>query len=210
MNRKERREQARRGGNGPTGPGSVPPGAEGIRMRMGADRDEVLRGAQVIPGALLMQPEGGGPTDTPPSPIPVMVVGSATLRQTPGLQRLFDLQRARGTEWLGGQIDGQVNWSMMSEFGGEKTTPTVILRLRLHAPHVVNGDFLLDLAQLAAVLRPAVDSPFLGLMMETQLADWQINPPNNFAEGMERVVLIRKQPSMVLRQALMLYDNGRS
>ena len=175
-------------------------------MGVGAEpsQAEFVRGTQFPQGFMVMNAESEpGQEDPDIAALPVIMLDEKCMRQAVGLQRLFDLHAQIGTIALNQQMIGQNGWSFSGGIGGSAQS-LLKFKLRLEAPFRVHTDLLLIADNFVPQIKAAATSPMLGLLSPQGMQSLQQNPPENFAEGMERCVIVATPRSMVLQQALMV------
>lgn len=98
---------------------------------------------------------------------------------------------------------GQHGWA----FQGDPVSPDKSLlkfKLRLEAPPRVHTDLLLIANNFHAQIRKAAGADMMGLMSPREVQRLHTDPPVDFADIMDRRVLLVTPRSMVLQNALMV------
>lgn len=170
----------------------------------GPSQAEFVRGTQFPHGFMVLNAESEPDQEAPDvSAMPVILLDDKCMRQAVGLQRLFDLHARIGTVALNQQMSGQNGWSFSGDVGGPAQS-LLKFKLRLEEPFRVHTDLLLIAQNFVRQIKAAATSPMLGLLSPQGMRDFEQDPPKNFAEGMERCVIVATPRSMVLQQALIV------
>lgn len=168
------------------------------------DRSAFLRGTHFPRGILLALPtDDDGTLDS--LGVPVIIVDKKCQQRATGLARLLNLHHQIGLEALTEQLEGEVTWDVWED---PQDPAATLARCdwSLSKPFRVELRLLLIARNYAEQWPMIATAGLIGLMTEDTADSLVTDPPGNFAEYLERCVLIPTRPSPIVRELAKKFD----